>query len=54
MPDVSADGSIDSAAKRKGSLCQQVANSEGNKKTRYSGLDLPEVCHQKPTMEDSK
>ncbi|EAZ45295.1 hypothetical protein OsJ_29939 [Oryza sativa Japonica Group] len=41
------DGSIDSAAKRKGSLCQQVANSEGNKKTRYSGLDLPEEiwCH---------
>ncbi|EAZ09676.1 hypothetical protein OsI_31959 [Oryza sativa Indica Group] len=47
MPDVSADGSIDSAAKRKGSLCQQVANSEGNKKTRYSRLDLPEEiwCH---------
>uniref|UniRef100_A0A0E0IM43 F-box domain-containing protein n=1 Tax=Oryza nivara TaxID=4536 RepID=A0A0E0IM43_ORYNI len=41
------DGSIDSAAKRKGSLCQQVANSEGNKKTRYSRLDLPEEiwCH---------
>ncbi|XP_066165218.1 uncharacterized protein [Oryza sativa Japonica Group] len=36
------NGSIDSVAKRKGSLCQQVANSDGERRTRYSGPNLPE------------
>ncbi|KAF2937842.1 hypothetical protein DAI22_03g078900 [Oryza sativa Japonica Group] len=41
------NGSIDSVAKRKGSLCQQVANSDGERRTRYSGPNLPEDiwCH---------
>uniref|UniRef100_A0A0D9XFF7 Uncharacterized protein n=1 Tax=Leersia perrieri TaxID=77586 RepID=A0A0D9XFF7_9ORYZ len=33
--------SIASVAKRKGSVCQQLANSEGNRRRLYPGLNLP-------------